>query len=422
MAIRAIVPPSVATWTWTDQLGSFPSPTAGLISDFSSYGLAPDLSVKPDIGAPGGDIYSTYPIEQGSFASLSGTSMASPHVAGAVALMLEAHPLILPVTMRDLLQNTADPHLWNLAPQYGIYDHVYRQGAGMLDIDDAILAHDELVIMPGKLELGEGADGPSTHTLTVKNNSNETKILYLDWVPAISAHGIIDVENDFYWGGEEVSFSKDMLRLPRGHVTTVQVTITPPEADVDMPWDALYNGWIEFYEAVDGQEPGNGNMPVYRVPYAGFVGDFQDIVHLNNPYDFPWVAYLDGGYFYGIDPGHVFTLESGDYPYLLYHLDHQSPRFIVEVVNATTGRRAYPIFSKIWNWDYHGRSSTTDSFWAEPWDGTRMVWNRIADVPDGAYQMRVRVLKALGDPLNPDDWEIWTSPMFFIDRPNFRFH
>src|SRR4030042_330095 len=53
--------------TWTNGTVSPSNPTGNLISSFSSYGLSPDLSLKPDIGAPGGSIYSTYPIEKGSY-------------------------------------------------------------------------------------------------------------------------------------------------------------------------------------------------------------------------------------------------------------------------------------------------------------------------------------------------------------------
>jgi subtilisin family serine protease len=114
--IRSQAAPTMMTWT--DQLWSFPSATGGLISSFSSYGLAPDLSLKPDIGAPGGNIYSTIPMEQGGYGVKGGTSMASPHVAGAAALLLEAKPNTPSQAVRGILQNSADPAFWSLAPGY----------------------------------------------------------------------------------------------------------------------------------------------------------------------------------------------------------------------------------------------------------------------------------------------------------------
>ena len=104
---------------------------------FSSDGLAADLSLKPDLAAPGGSIRSTWPLEKRArYAVLSGTSMASPHVAGAAALYLQAHPRTHARDVRAAFQNSADP-----APgPDGSIEPVVRQGAGLIDVDDAILA------------------------------------------------------------------------------------------------------------------------------------------------------------------------------------------------------------------------------------------------------------------------------------------
>ena len=79
--------------------------------------------------------------------------MASPHVAGAAALLKQARPSLPASSFRDVLENSADPAVWSLNPGLGFLDDVHRQGAGMVDIDDAINA--TTTIVPGKLSLGE---------------------------------------------------------------------------------------------------------------------------------------------------------------------------------------------------------------------------------------------------------------------------
>jgi subtilisin family serine protease len=400
--------------TWTAQSGTFLNPTGGLISSFSSYGLSPDLALKPDIGAPGGLIRSTYPLEQGGYATISGTSMSSPHVAGAVALYLQAHPDAKATQMRNVLQNSADPHLWGGNPSLGFLDNVHRQGAGMLDIDDAILA--TTFVTPGKLSLGESESGPATRTLRIENRSPNTVTYDLSHAPAL-ATGTNTFTPSFFAAFAGVTFSTSSVTLGPGGHADVDVTITAPAGLADK---GQYGGYIVFTPQGGGQS--------YSVPYAGLKGDYQSIVALTpTSFGFPWLAKLVGTSYVNQPAGATYTLAGGDIPYILLHLDHQVQQLYFEVRRASDGQPVHPIFNRALDLKYVGRNSTTTAFFAFSWDGTRLHSNAsngsVADrhvlklVPDGDSVIVVKALKALGDPGNPAHWESWTSPVITIDRP-----
>jgi minor extracellular serine protease Vpr len=141
--LKAALAQGTVTLRFTGGFLVEPLPNGGLASDFSSYGLAPDLSLKPDIAAPGGFIRSTYPLEKPGespgYAVLGGTSMASPYVAGAVALLMQARPDLPAWQVRTVLQNSAEPKPWWGDRNGPALDSVHRQGAGMVRIDRAIL-------------------------------------------------------------------------------------------------------------------------------------------------------------------------------------------------------------------------------------------------------------------------------------------
>ncbi len=379
-----------ASLTWTDQKELSPNPTGGYIASSSSYGLAADLSLKPDIGAPGGSIYSTYPLELGGYATLGGTSMASPHVAGGVALYLQAHPKTNSQVMRRILQNSADPAVWNLNPGSGLLDSVHRQGAGMLDIDDAILATTR--INPGKISLGESEGGPVVYKLTIENkgDSSVTYNLSEEWW-AVATTGTFAAYLD-YWLSDGYLIMPSSVVVPAGKSKTVKVSFVPPtEPDL-----ALYGGYILFEPMGDGQS--------YRVPYAGFSGDYQALPVLDaNPFGLPWSVGCE------IDC----TMEEGDMPEFWVNLGQQVRKLRFEVRDANTNRS----WHRAYDFDYFGRSSAENTIYSFPWDGTTVNGNKVNVVPDGEYVMVISVLKALGNDNNPDHWETWTSPVITIERP-----
>jgi subtilisin family serine protease len=402
--------------TWTSLVASEPQPTGNLISSSSSYGLPPDLSFKPDIGAPGGAIRSTLPLEQGGAGSLSGTSMSSPHVAGAVALLLEARPHTSPGEVQKRLQNTARPHLWWGDTTLGLLDNVHRQGAGMLRIDDAILA--DAIVSPSSLALGEIESGSAARSLRISleglgNPSGRRRnrpgivadqVTYtLGHEPALST-GPNTFTPSFVPSFATVQFSTPAVTLggPHANSETILVTIAPPALPAK-----LFGGYITL-------TPDDGGT-VLRVPYAGYNGDYQEIPVLTpTPFGFPWLAKVVGVDLVNQPAGASFTLLDLDVPFILYHLDHQPRRLRIEVFDTTTGQSLGFADDEA----FLPRNSAAMSF-AFPWDGTVIdtTAGGTREVPDGAYRVQISVLKALGDPRNPSHTEKWLSPPIVIARP-----
>ncbi len=387
------------TMTWQAGTATFANSTGGLISSFSSYGLAADLSVKPNIGAPGGLIYSTYPVELGSYATLSGTSMSSPHTAGGVALMLEANPSTPSNGMRARLQNSADPKNWWGNPGLGFLDNVHRQGAGMLDIPGTVQSTS--IVEPSELALGESQAGAATRTLTIRNIGASAVTYDLSHAPSLST-GPNTFTPAFFTGFAGVAFSAPSVAVPAGGSATVDVTITANAALADR---SLYGGYVVLTP--------QGGGAVHRVSYAGFKGDYQSITVLTPTVNgFPWLAQLIGTTLFNRPTGGTFTMAAGDIPQFVVHLDHQSRRVRFE---------AFGVDGKAWhtisNDEYVGRNSTASTFFVFTWNGTTYAGNKAYVAPNGQYVAKLSVLKALGDPANPAHWETWTSPVITIARP-----
>lgn len=408
-AIHALAGEGETTLTWGTQTVSAPNAGGGLISSFSSFGLAADLTLKPDIGAPGGNIFSTIPLEQGGYGQNSGTSMSAPHVAGAVALLRQAHPNMPAGAVRARLQNSAKPTLWSGNPGLGFLEPVNRQGAGLLDIEDAITA--SIDVTPGKLSLGESEAGPRTQRLTLRNNSNTAVTLALSHVTSLSVgpkNPQVFQTVSHFGGGSTVAFSADTVTVPAGKSRTVDVTITAPAT----PALGQYGGYVVLTDADGGRD--------YHVPYAGFIGDYQQVQVLTSAHLTNGNPILRPDLSIGPNEPVTFNPDQGEIAWMIVHRSHHIRYWEFRILHAGTLAPIHPVFANFWQDEYVGRSLSGTAYTGYGWDGTRMhsagKSNLLVPVPSGDYVIQLRLLKALGDRNNPDHWETWTSPVVTLVR------
>lgn len=401
---------------WANTQGSYGNPTGNLLDTSSSYGLATDLTLKPDLGAPGGMIRATWPLSLGGdgYNTISGTSMASPHVAGVAALVIEAKrkagQTIRAEDMRGLLQNTAVPKPLSIAPTAGILDMVHRQGAGMVNVVNAIGATAR--VTPSKLSLGEfETAAPKTQTLTVTNTGSAPVTYIVSHVGTAASR-----KNPTYYTPattgpvSSASFSTTTLTVPAGGSASVNMTVSVNPAAADT---TVFGGYAVFTP--------QGGGTALRVPYAGFKGDYQALPVLTGINTM--ARSLGGGSYQPITAPTTFTMKDSDYPYFLFHLDHFARSMKMDIVDAATGQ---PVNSQFFNAstdEYLPRNSTATGFFAFGWDGM-VSWSRgVSDnaqnkrkaVPNGQYIVKFTVLKALGDGNNPNHQETWTSPVITVN-------
>jgi serine protease AprX len=127
----------------------------GTVSDYSSRGLSSDASTWPDISAPGENITSSCrlylaicstgldprngpgPLDIGTFNTISGTSMAAPHIAGIVAQLFQADPTATPAEIEAALKASAHKYTDGAAYVGGTS---YDKGYGLVDVVAAVAA------------------------------------------------------------------------------------------------------------------------------------------------------------------------------------------------------------------------------------------------------------------------------------------
>ena len=271
-----------------------PSATYSM-SDFSSWGVTPDLRLKPEVTAPGGNIYSA--ILDGKYDHLSGTSMATPQMAGVSAVVLQrvqSDPLFASMSARqqvDVVQNlimgTATPVV-DPAQDSGAYYSPRKQGAGLVNALAATTSSVYPTVVGAaepsrpKADLGDGTTG--WHFDVTLHNLSGVEATY-----ELSSQALSEiVDGGFFtgsatdWRGKGVTVTYSgaaagsgegaSVTVPASGEVTVGVDIAPGSefasyvAD-NAPNGTFVDGFVRFASKTDGE-------PDLAVPYLGFYGDW----------------------------------------------------------------------------------------------------------------------------------------------------
>lgn len=155
-------------------LAYFQTSNADIMAGFSSRGPTDvDFRVKPDVVAPGVNVLSSIPQtackELTCFAFFQGTSMATPHLAGSAAVVLQQHPTWSAAQTRSAIVNTADRGVLKSSSTGALQNDVNINGSGrenLLAAVNAKVALDPVSLSFGAVPSGSGQTRQMTVTLT----------------------------------------------------------------------------------------------------------------------------------------------------------------------------------------------------------------------------------------------------------------
>ena len=264
--------------------GSVDNPTSGEMSDFSSWGVTPELTLKPDLTAPGGNIKSA--TTGGGYTTKSGTSMSAPFVSGAMALVkqyVEQKNYAFTETNKanlvsNLLMSTADLVMAGTAPY-----SPRKQGAGSVNIAAATSTKAYLTAVDGgrpKVELGDDAKKTGEYTIKFEvHNLSDKPLTYAvggyvqtDAKEVTKKLGDKDVEQVTELPYKlSTQIAAQEITVPASGTVTVTVPVSLNQPDRDY-MDSFANGtYIEGFVTLT---PRSDTQPTLSIPYMGFYGDW----------------------------------------------------------------------------------------------------------------------------------------------------
>jgi subtilisin family serine protease len=425
-------------------------PAAGKASDFTTWGALNDLTVKPDVGAPGGQIYSTY-LNDG-YAVLSGTSMACPYVAGVAALWVgknggrskQDKGWARALGRRIISSGQPIPWYINGIEDASFTAPVEQVGSGLID-GWKVLNYDTQLDFQ-TIGLNDTRHFSRYHDITLTNNGDKAVKYTFSHAPAAGIETYTCPEDGDcrvkQWPELEATKLEVDVSLPReftlkaGESKKVSVNFANPEGK---GWNAqalpAYSGNIRI-KASNGED--------LSVPYFGLAADLKKVVSPIYRAGYPTaVSNVDDT---PIEKDSTFSFNYADtaldFPRIVARLKWGSAQIrwdifesdwterkwswplvpgkngyvgTVHGIDKSTGSVDYPnitvTFPVLWvnrNADAAELQLNHEYWWPEGKLGDG------SEIQPGNYTMRFAALNPFGVPQNADSWSVFKTPKFTV--------
>lgn len=426
----------------------------GIPSEYTSWGTLNELESKPDIAAPGANIYAPY--LGGGYAVQSGTSMACPYIAGIAALYIgkhggrSVHGPGIAKKLTDRIRASGGALPWQISTpadvpiNYGFWAPVPQVGGGQIDALKVLRYDTQLTFEP--IALNDTAHFSRYHKVDITNSGSGPVTYKFALQPAGTFDAQSPVYENFlailyeltpYAFSPQVSFPSGTFTVQAGQTRTAQFSFSPPAAGLEAGRLPIYSGKI-LVSGSNGEE--------LSVPYTGAGFDLKGQLR-RNLFSDTTPFQMGGPNRDDIDLYHT-------YDFNLEWQVQSFPKVYVELRWATRQVR-WDIFEASWDerrWRYPpvaGEAgyigSATSSIYSGSWAFDPASMDREAVVPlpmasprssmgrgtlypfwwlgklangsyiaPGNYTFRFAALLPLGDPGHSDNWDIWKTPEITI--------
>ncbi|KZL77857.1 serin endopeptidase (subtilase) [Colletotrichum tofieldiae] len=401
-----------------EQVVGLEYPAGGRPNTFTSWGASNDLDIKPDIAAPGGQIFSTY--LDNTYALLSGTSMATPYVAGVAALYISAHGgrsvhgkgFAKALHQKIIASGTSLPWSDGTATDYGFSASVAQVGNGLINAFKVVNYTTDIAF--NKIALNDTHYFSRYHDVTLTNKGSKDvnyKFSYeaaagveiLGWYPFVEP-----------WGGEkrlkslteltpkslpvQVSVPRDFTLKP-GESKTVSVNFPNPDS---LGWNSsalpIYSGKV----IVSGNNGEQLSIPYLDRSAADFPIIYSKLIWGSK--EVRWDIYEAG-----------WTERQWEYPPVPEKNGYIGPA-TSHVVAGSVSYFDPNVYDPDDTWTYPQvdlyRNAQTQASYHEFWWFGKL--GNGSQIELGNYTMRFATLKPFGNPKSADNWDVFRTPQIQV--------